>query len=439
MSDQEGGRGAGCRRICVSPRGMAPLVRCGMAEVCAAPAAGLSPDEARLRAGLQDALARVGAAADREEVMFVADHEATSLLQTYLTEQAEAHRDDLQRRGRLSELPGGAWEVQFEKGDLTGWLHSFVGWWRMLFDKHPWVAPPPDPYRRIGDVARVALLGDWGTGLYGAPVCAASIEATRPAFDVVVHLGDVYYSGTPAEVERNLLARWPRVPGALSIALNANHEMYSGGKGYFETALGSPLFAQPSSVVAIENDHFLIACLDTGYDAGRLAGDQVAWLSRLVGRAEERGQKVILLSHHPPFSLFDSAASGVVDALGGLLSERRIFAWYWGHEHRAVMYDQHEDWQLHGRCIGHGGFPYYRDDLSKTIAQIANPDGTAWCQIMKDGVPDGWVLDGPNPFVHGHEQHYGPHGYASLLLDGPHLHETVHAAFGTELWSQRLV
>lgn len=434
MSDREGGRAAGARSLVASPRGMASLVREALAE-----GEGLSAEDARsqeqLRAAMERTLTLLEGAEDREDVMFVASHEPTSLLQSFLAEEAERRREGPERGPPGAD---GCQEVQFHHGDVAGWLQAFFGWWRVLLDKHPWAPPLADPYRRIGDVARVALLGDWGTGLYGAPVCAATIQAARPAFDVIIHLGDVYYSGTPAEIEQRFLARWPRVPGATSIALNANHEMYSGGKGYFVTALGSPLFDQPSSVVAVENDHFLIACLDTAYEDGDLAGDQATWLARLVGRAESRGQKILLLSHHPPFSLFGEHAEKVVEKLAGLLSERRILAWYWGHEHRAVMFDQHEEWQLFGRCLGHGGFPYYRDDLSKAILQTPNPDGTTWNQILQDGLPAAWVLDGPNPFVPGHEQKFGPHGYASLILDGPHLHEQVHAADGTQLWYQQL-
>lgn len=443
MSDREGGSREGARSLDVSPRGMAPVVRRGLEEAKSLPGDGLCEDEARCRArlcaGMEEALCLLEDAQAREDVMFAACHDQTSLLQTFLAEQARQRRGELEERGALLERPDGSQEVQFAHLDLAGWLQSFFGWWRTLLDRHPWVPLVADPYRRIGDVARVALLGDWGTGRYGAPVCAASIEAARPAFDVVVHLGDVYYSGTPAEVEERFLAHWPRVPGALSIALNANHEMYSGGTGYFRTILQSPLFEQPASAVAVENDHFLIACLDTAYDSGDLAGDQAAWLARLVGRAESSGQRVVLLSHHPPFSLFGETAAGVVDKLRGLLSDRRIFAWYWGHEHRAVVYEMHEEWHLFGRCVGHGGYPYYRDDLSTAILQRTNRDGTTWNQVVKDGLPAAWVLDGPNPYIPGHEDRYGPHGYASLILDGPRLHEIIHAADGTELWCQQLV
>jgi predicted phosphohydrolase len=443
MSDRQGRGGEAARRLVVSPRGMAPLVRKGLAEARASsPPGGLSADEAQaeaaLREGMERTLALLDQQQDREEVMFVANHEPTSLLQSFLAEQAEGHRAELAEHGRLTDRPDGCLEVQFAEEDLSGWLRSFFGWWRGLLERHPWIPPVADPYRQLGPVARIALLGDWGTGRYGAPVCAASIQATQIAYDAIVHLGDVYYSGTPAEVEERFLAHWPKVPGAISVALNSNHEMYSGGKGYFETALRSPLFDQPSSAVAIENDHFVIACLDTAYEAGDLAGDQAGWLARLVGRAEQKGQKIVLMSHHPPFSLFEEAADRAVERLRGQLTEGRILAWYWGHEHRAVMYDRHEDWKMFGRCIGHSGFPYFRDDLSKAIDQRTNPDGTTWNLVVKDGLPPAWVLDGPNVYVRGHEERYGPHGYASLILDGPHLHEVVHTAEGEEIWTAQL-
>ena len=59
-------------------------------------------------------------------------------------------------------------------------------------------------------------------------------------------------------------------------ALNGNHEMYSGGFGYFKLIL--PAFEQDSSYFALQNEHWLLVGLDTAYvdhdmdnDAGGLA------------------------------------------------------------------------------------------------------------------------------------------------------------------------
>ena len=77
----------------------------------------------------------------------------------------------------------------------------------------------------------VALVSDWATGNVHAAAVAAQIAARDP--DHVVHLGDVYYSGTPREARQYFLDMW-RAHGpsrARYWALNANHDMYSGGEG----------------------------------------------------------------------------------------------------------------------------------------------------------------------------------------------------------------
>ena len=94
----------------------------------------------------------------------------------------------------------------------------------------------------------IALFADWGTGLYGAPPISNQI-AKMVRCDVVLHLGDTYYAGRPNEIAGRLLQDWPKQPKALNLALNGNHEMYSGGAGYFK-ALGSAPFQQSSSCFA---------------------------------------------------------------------------------------------------------------------------------------------------------------------------------------------
>src|SRR5260221_10518533 len=54
----------------------------------------------------------------------------------------------------------------------------------------------------------------------------------------VIHLGDIYYSGLETEDQRRFLDPWPVTPeqagaGVTSWSLNGNHDMYSGGFGFF--------------------------------------------------------------------------------------------------------------------------------------------------------------------------------------------------------------
>src|SRR5262249_61380338 len=130
-------------------------------------------------------------------------------------------------------------------------------WWRQIH-KQKWVPPPTIPESiGNGDGMRIGVVSDWGTGLYGAPAIAASIQADQTKFDALLHLGDVYYSGTKGEAQHNFLDVWPkRTDKPVQRTLNGNHEMYTGGDGYFNVML--PAFDQKSSCCALTNKHWLL-------------------------------------------------------------------------------------------------------------------------------------------------------------------------------------
>jgi hypothetical protein len=135
--------------------------------------------------------------------------------------------------------------------------------------------------------------------------------------------------------------------------------MYSGGKGYFQAL--SSFFQQPASCFALQNSQWILVCLDTAYQDFNLDEKQVAWVNSIVNAAGTR--RLLLFSHHQPFSQLDDQGPNLQIALADLLNTQRIHAWFWGHEHRLVLYDPHPTWGFKGRCIGHGGFPAFRDDL----------------------------------------------------------------------------
>jgi hypothetical protein len=244
---------------------------------------------------------------------------------------------------------------------------------------------------------------------------------------LLVHLGDIYYSGDEDEVRDRFLQFWPSAEGVTSRACNGNHEMYTGGNAYFKQVL--PAFQQRASYFAFQNENWLLVGLDTAYEDHDLAGEQVAWLTHLVSKAGKR--KTILFSHHQPFSLLERHGPKLQKKLNPLLKSGRIFAWYWGHEHRCVLYDRYPDWQMYGRCIGHGGIPYYRHPFGK----LAKPD---WERKIGTLVPSALVLDGPNKFVPEAPHEYGPQGYATLHLKGSALRESIHLPDGTTIKDQEL-
>jgi hypothetical protein len=386
-------------------------------------------EEAALRAQLGAALAALEVETNKQGagMMAAVQDQFASLLQSRMLE--EPPPGDPTALSLTPEQSG--FEVKYDEHDILGWVGSVFTWWKKITPE-PWRTPPdaPDTIGKGGKL-RVAMMADWGTGLYGAPVCARSIETDPRAFDLLLHLGDVYYSGTQHEVRTRFLDIWPKRPGALNRACNANHEMYTGGEGYFRSLL--PAFGQPASYFALQNEHWLLVGLDSAYEDHDLFGEQVAWLERIVQRAGDR--KVVLFSHHQPYSLFDSQGPKLLAKLGGLLGAKRIFAWYWGHEHRCVLYDAHPAWGLHGRCIGHGGYPYFRDKISN----LPIAEGALWRRVEgKNLVPGAIVLDAPNRYVPGEEEKYGANGYLTLEFDDRRLNERVHDPDGTIVRERQL-
>ena len=281
----------------------------------------------------------------------------------------------------------------------------------------------PEP---LPDEARVALFGDWGTGMYGAPVIAETISADG-AFDVVMHLGDVYYAGTEKEMRARFLDVWPKLDDAVtSRALNSNHEMYSGGYGYFDVAL--PACGQPSSYFALQNDYWTLIALDSAYVDHDLDDEQMRWVNEVIGNAGDR--RIVLLSHHQLFSRLESQGPKLARHLATLLTTQRVFAWYWGHEHRCVVYDKHPACGLYGRCIGHGGIPERRKHMEDWPV-VETIDEYMWRSLSaRFGIPGSLILDGPNAFIPGKEEKYLPHGYATLEFKGSKLIEAFFSPDG---------
>jgi len=298
--------------------------------------------------------------------------------------------------------------VKFDNDDIAGWLQMAP---ELIFKppKAAWIDPPPvaEP---IPDDARIAVFGDWGTGLYGAPAISQTIAGLERC-DVVLHVGDTYYSGEETEVHARLVGDWPKRPvGTINRSLNGNHEMYSGGKGYFQAL--QDFFGQPASCFAMQNSNWVLACLDTAYEDFDISKAQVAWLNNIVAAAGTR--KLILFSHHQPFSQLDEQGPKLQVALADLLKQQRIHAWFWGHEHRLVLYDPHPLWGLKGRCIGNGGFPAFRDDLPD-----AHGDLYQWLILPpQPHAPGARLLDGPNFWIPQDPEGFSPHGYVFLEFDG---------------------
>jgi Calcineurin-like phosphoesterase len=237
---------------------------------------------------------------------------------------------------------------------------------------------------QIPDVVTVALAADWGTGTDSAYAVGAGIAKATP--DITIHLGDVYYCGDHEEFANYFLPLdcWPR--GRIgTYTLVGNHEMYSGGRAYFDFALRT--LGQPTSYFCLENANWRIVAIDTGYDCTtglRFAigedhttvhGEVLGWLERVVFADKTDRRPVILLSHHQWFTAFDSHAyPDVGRQLQPYLD--RVHLWLWGHEHRFAGYALHAPpggAPVRARCIGHGGMPVEIGRPHTTVNQGAKP------------------------------------------------------------------
>ncbi len=234
----------------------------------------------------------------------------------------------------------------------------------------------------------VALASDWGTGTKNAYRVRGEILSRQP--DITIHLGDVYYVGSQEEFDEYFLGDddWPRgslraaegITALPSYALNGNHEMYSGGHAYFRAIRDH--FGQEASFFCVENDHWRIVALDSGYSAKLFPGlellpwwvglqpQNIEWLERNVLSSTD-SRPILILSHHQWFSAFEREYRKLGRDLG---SDPRYLLWFWGHEHRLAGYGSFQTHPkgpvIRGRCIGHGGMPI--EDIHMPIKRERN-------------------------------------------------------------------
>ncbi|OXC73407.1 metallophosphoesterase family protein [Caballeronia sordidicola] len=250
----------------------------------------------------------------------------------------------------------------------------------MLKGKHPFPADPA-PALNIAENARVIMIGDWATGLPRATDMASNviqrwIDEAAGRERHVIHLGDVYYSGWPEESKKHLLDPWPVKTGQeqeiKSWCLNGNHDMFSGGIGYFDTILSDTRFRNQNGSSRFELRHpkWQILGLDSAYEDNSLdAGGQVDWVLKRLTDATDSGRKNLLLSHHQLFSAYESGSEKMAAQMHDALSAGLIRSWFWGHEHRCAIYKPFMGVE-YARCIGHGGVPVYQ---WRKVADPVNP------------------------------------------------------------------
>lgn len=260
--------------------------------------------------------------------------------------------------------------------------------------------------------ATVALIGDWGTGTQDAVTLLEAVRDHRP--DVILHLGDIYYSGTADETHKFFLDLLNSVLGRdenpiAVYTLTGNHDMYSGGVGYYQVLpelnpppVFQPEQAQPASYFSLRSldGAWQFLALDTGLhdhdpftvndDITYLEDSEEAWHIDKIAKWSAQGGRTILLSHHQLFSAFEliggknaQKPTGEEAANPKLLASFRKFqaagapgaiaAWFWGHEHNLCVYEPYLG-LAKGRCLGHGAIPAFTEqDPYAVEASLPNP------------------------------------------------------------------
>lgn len=243
---------------------------------------------------------------------------------------------------------------------------------------------------RLPSPSRVAVLGDWGTGMEDAKVLLLHVlREFQPT--AIVHLGDIYYSGTKREAAHNfgdvLKASFLETGRTLPVFnIPGNHDYYSGGAGFYDQldTLNEGPARQPASYFCLRTDDgaWQLVGLDTGFHdhdpgvafdpfhrAPNIHDSEVEWLQHKLQRF---GGDTILLSHHQPFSAH-AALNGkharcshanvndrLLDAVRPGLD--RIASWMWGHEHSLAIFENGLFGVNKPRLVGCSAFEMDQDE-----------------------------------------------------------------------------
>jgi hypothetical protein len=278
---------------------------------------------------------------------------------------------------------------EFFKTNLLGFAWHYIK--SRFGPRHPYQAYPRNDdsgvYQLQSSIPSrseisIALLSDWASDTEESDAVAHLVARYAP--DYTIHMGDVYFVGTPKEIEDNFTAphaSWYYGESG-SLVLSGNHEMYSNGNAFFQHLLpamyvkqGALRKTQQAGFFCLENDHWRIIGIDTAYTSvGRplveiisppdchLRKEQVDWLRDIVKIGDPDDKRgLVFLSHHPNISAFREQYVRPGEQIQELLgnTEKEVI-WFWGHDHRLVVYNKTRNGQgpmVYGRCLGHGGLP----------------------------------------------------------------------------------
>jgi Calcineurin-like phosphoesterase len=299
---------------------------------------------------------------------------------------AGAQADDVPSQvsvfGKLGDLVGLV--VKYSDWDLIGWAQCGLRYVEYYIAAH---SSPPYRYWdennprdinfgiidfELPATSKVLVIGDWGTHMDdNVALMRHALKQFTP--DAIIHLGDVYYSGTVAECTTNVLDVMDGLIKELNIkrppffTIPGNHDYYSGGAGFFMTIdqvnKSLPASCQQKAsyfCLRTQDGNWQFLAMDTGLNdrnpvdqmAPALEKSEQIWHQ---DKLDNFAGTTILFSHHQLFSAHAPLKNGpkpyLNDALNGVFRNYydRIAAWFWGHEHNLVIFKND---QLFGDTLG---------------------------------------------------------------------------------------
>ncbi len=148
---------------------------------------------------------------------------------------------------------------------------------------------------RIPATGRIAIIGDIGTGTDVAAAVLVSLLSFKP--DAILHVGDVYYSGTRFEFEHRYTGLFETVfksekHRAPVFGVPGNHEYFTGNVSYFETL--------DSGALALhKNQHQQASyfCLRSADDGWQFLGMDTGYNGHYMAVTPEAQQKALDIIH----------------------------------------------------------------------------------------------------------------------------------------------
>ncbi|HVP53731.1 MAG TPA: metallophosphoesterase [Candidatus Eisenbacteria bacterium] len=264
--------------------------------------------------------------------------------------------------------------------------------------------------------AQVLMLGDWGTGMTDAVgMLTAALEQLQP--NAIIHLGDVYYSGTGTECTDNVVTVLQQAFQNAGLktpipffSIPGNHEYYSGGQGFYtmlgQLNAGMPGCQQQASYFCLrtQDQTWQFLAMDTGINdhnadmdaLGTIGLNPTATGPGLVpSEAEWHADKLenfagntLLLSHHQLFSA-NAAINGSLTSDPPYINSSlfdiflpyfgQISAWFWGHEHSFAYYQDFLFGLNKGRLLGCSAYEELQsqDPYTVNYPAVGYPAGMA--------------------------------------------------------------